>query len=98
VIRIADLAGGIGLSMRGSVIDRLGAPENVGDALLGITECIVMFGVDKRVKGEWDERWLEMAIGLVSGVAHEHGIDLWRHIELKLAYNRTRPHKHGKAY
>lgn len=27
-----------------------------------------------------------------------HGIDIERHIELKLRYNSTRPHKHGKAY
>ena len=26
------------------------------------------------------------------------GIDLERHIELKLEYNRTRPYKHGKKY
>lgn len=29
----------------------------------------------------------------------EHlSIDLWQHVELKLQYNATRPHKHGKAY
>jgi NTP pyrophosphatase (non-canonical NTP hydrolase) len=25
-------------------------------------------------------------------------IDLWKHIELKMRYNSTRPYKHGKAY
>jgi NTP pyrophosphatase (non-canonical NTP hydrolase) len=27
-----------------------------------------------------------------------HGIDLRRHVEAKIAYNRTRPFKHGKAF
>ncbi|WP_101690737.1 hypothetical protein [Dysgonomonas massiliensis] len=27
-----------------------------------------------------------------------NSIDLWQHVELKLKYNATRPHKHGKKY
>jgi len=31
-------------------------------------------------------------------IAAGHNIDLWRHIELKMAYNESRPRLHGKAY
>lgn len=98
VIRIADLCGGLGLTLGGSLLDEIPANGNVGEDLLLTTEAIVMFGVDERTKGWYDYKWLEMAIGSVVGIAKVNGIDLQRHIELKLAYNRTRPHKHGKSY
>lgn len=98
VIRIADLAGGMDLKLRGSIIDQNGTTGNVGDDLLTVTECVVMFGIDKRTKGAWNASWLESAIGFVSGIASDHNIDLGRHIELKLAYNMTRPALHGKRY
>jgi hypothetical protein len=31
-------------------------------------------------------------------MADEMGVDLVRHIELKMEYNETRPKKHGKKY
>ena len=98
VIRIADLAGGMDLKLRGSIIDQNGTTGNVGDDLLAVTECVVMFGIDKRTKGAWNASWLESAIGFVSGIASDHNIDLGRHIELKNRYNESRPRLHGKQY
>lgn len=40
----------------------------------------------------------QFATRLVFEIAHQMNIDLWRHIELKMAYNKTRGHKHGKNY
>ncbi len=38
------------------------------------------------------------ALTFISCMADEMGIDLVRHIELKMEYNETRPKKHGKKY
>lgn len=38
------------------------------------------------------------AVSCCFDVAEKNGIDLDRHIELKLKYNATRPYKHGKKY
>lgn len=44
------------------------------------------------------EAMLENIVFATMAMAHPLGIDLWRHIELKMAYNKTRPRKHGKNY
>ena len=98
VIRIADLAGGMDMKIRCSIIDSIPSTGNVGEDLMFVTECIAMLGIDKRTKGVWLDDWLSTAMAAVSGIAKAHNIDLWRHIELKLAYNRTRGVRHGKAY
>lgn len=99
VIRIADLCGGLGDELPGSVIDSDSAVDNVGESLMHVVEVLAMARIDHR-KGLFAERnsWLHTAIGHASGIAEAHNIDLLRHIELKLAYNKTRGHKHGKQY
>ena len=93
VIRIADLCGAKEIRLR-----EIGpsypedAHANIGMALLHVSIFIGKF---------WEHggsQFLDNAIQVVFGIAHNNGIDLWRHVELKLAYNRTRPQKHGKAY
>lgn len=37
-------------------------------------------------------------IGYIEELCEFLSIDLWLHVELKLEYNKTRPHKHGKTY
>lgn len=92
VIRIADWMGhnqwkiGIPYTPR--------TPENVGEALYGVVESIVGY---EHGAGESPAN-CDTAIHKVFAIANAHDIDLWRHIELKLAYNRTRPHRHGKSY
>lgn len=87
VIRIADLLG-----QRGVVCDiepndcaRFG---NVGDNLFYVVQMISA-GTLKRIQSAMFE---------VFAIARAHNIDLWRFIELKLTYNRTRSYRHGKAY
>ncbi len=70
-------------------------PENVGEALLGVCEAVV------HAASKWASyplNNLTIAIARTVAIAKAHNIDLWRHIELKLAYNETRPHLHGKQY
>lgn len=69
--------------------------ENVGEALLSVCEAVVHAG----------SRWvphplnnLTIAMSRAVSIAKAHNIDLLRHINLKLAYNATRPKLHGKAY
>lgn len=98
VIRIADLMGGLGLSPDHAFdcasieVDKY----NVGSCLLGVVSCMTA----KHTEDTWiaDPMQLTIAVGLVQAIAKHEGIDLERHIELKMAYNETRPHKHGKAY
>lgn len=86
VIRIADYVGHMG-----GVIDPTlkseQTPQNVGEALYHVSRAVVS-----------DQLLLSWAITRCFELAAMHNIDLWRHIELKLAYNLTRGHKHGKAY
>lgn len=50
----------------------------------------------------YPEKVLESAVVellcFVLSVAQHYKVDIWLHVELKLAYNRTRAHKHGKKY
>lgn len=91
VIRIADFLGS-----RNWIDDGVGLPEevksrfgsNVGSDLFNITKAITA----------GTEGSLDVARRMVFELAKYHGIDLWKHIELKMAYNKTRPRKHGKSY
>jgi hypothetical protein len=87
VIRIADLLGDIEYVCDHEPNDMI-RDGNVGEALLVVTRMVC----------KNHPKWLCGAMLEVFGIAKAHNIDLWRHIELKLAYNRTRPRKHGKAY
>lgn len=96
VIRIADLMGhveyGPSAVSPGPNIKRDG---NVGEALFTVVGMIAQDGVEGLVSLC---RALNAALIEVFGIANAHDIDLWRHIELKLAYNATRPRLHGKQY
>jgi len=65
--------------------------DNVGAIFWSATKCIV---AQDGSPGWWA---YEIVQGL-SIYASAMNIDLWKHIELKLKYNASRPHKHGKAY
>ena len=110
VIRIADYLGSIGAEASESLISNddglsvkyphLVDPEGpIGEALMNLVHHICQADIvttdDEKaaaINPLLDAMWI------VSGIAFVHKINLWRHIELKLAYNRTRPHRHGKLY
>ena len=100
VIRIADLAGAHVLSLPvPDKVEQLAgvfSHKNVGNALLGVVRSVSSVGNFDNTAS--DEERLAAAIIGVFSIAADHNIDLWRHIELKLAYNLTRGRKHGKAY
>jgi len=97
VIRIADFMGSTSSIPPGSLHDTDSMPDNVGEALMDVAELIAMASIAIRKK----EAYLSIlcsAISHVAGIAENNNIDLIRHIELKMAYNATRPRLHGKAY
>lgn len=80
-----------------SVMDlaRIPAPENVGEAILGVVERVV------HAASQWSPYPLHnisIAMARTASIAKANGIDLDRHIELKMQYNETRERLHGKAY
>lgn len=100
VIRIADLAGAHGLSLpvpdKVQQLASVYSHKNVGNALLGVVKSVSSVGNFGNAAS--DEEKLAAAIIGAFSIAADHNIDLWHHIELKLAYNLTRGRKHGKAY
>jgi NTP pyrophosphatase (non-canonical NTP hydrolase) len=96
VIRIADFMGYH--EYRSTINDQrwnVVRNGNVGEALFMVVGMVARDGQRTMQHVCWS---LDSALTEVFGIAKAHNIDLWRHIELKLAYNRTRPHRHGKAY
>lgn len=91
-IRLFDLAGvrNIDLNFAGNTAVEISPKrtftENVfviTRLLTGIEDCYVC---------------VNYGLSMIFTLAKDLGIDIQRHIELKMEYNRTRPHKHGKGY
>jgi NTP pyrophosphatase (non-canonical NTP hydrolase) len=49
------------------------------------------------IKDRYEDELADVAIRLFD-LAEEQGTDLYQHIRLKMRYNKTRPHMHGKRY
>lgn len=58
---------------------------------------LIMIPIHESYNPTFDERMLR-AIANIKAFADCNGIDLLRHIELKMRYNETRPRLHGKKY
>jgi len=106
VIRIADLAGGCGwanLPLTNAKVPE-GTELNIGRELFVVTYFVVGSFVDGHISGEKklgdmvSAQKLGWAIDVIRMMAENQGIDLDRHIELKMKYNESRPKLHGKAY
>ena len=101
VIRIADLCGRHNIVPSCPPDGSGGAnisTKNAGQDLLGVTKSVCqLFMYETDTVEDWNDCAGAALIGVFS-MANEHNIDLWHHIELKLAYNLTRGRKHGKAY
>jgi NTP pyrophosphatase (non-canonical NTP hydrolase) len=73
---------------------------NVGESLMAVVKALsnVPNDVLNGTRTFMPMMMIHEAIIRVMIIASEHDINLPKHIELKLAYNRTRGNKHGKAY
>lgn len=100
VIRIADMAGGNDLAKThehwvqqsiGQILGPANSRINIGAALYDTVTTLTAFNKPLETR-LFDTMF---CVGYIAGAME---IDLERHIELKLAYNRTRPYKHSKLY
>ena len=52
---------------------------------------------EMEVKSSFEDELADAIIRLLDLAGYKN-IDIQKHIDLKLQYNKTRPHKHGKSY
>lgn len=60
-------------------------------------ESAFINGFADTVKNTFEDELADIVIRVLDLAAYK-GIDIETHIKAKLRYNKTRPHKHGKAY
>ena len=91
-IRLFDLCGYLGIE---PVEKEINIADNIGLALLDMTTCLCMLGNGKK---EDQQLWLDRAFSFLVHFSTRHNIPIQKHVTAKMAYNKTRPHKHGKEY
>ena len=92
-IRLFDLCGYLGIEPTKDQKCMDFSNWNTGEALCYITEQIV------KLRGcEKNKFYYDVIIYCLLGFCQTHKIPIEKHIKAKMAYNRTRPHKHNKEY
>lgn len=91
VIRIADWMGHLGVLDWNDFSTIAKKNHNIGAILLNVVKELAYAETGPKFH-------CQRAVGMVFSIADAEYIDLWRHIELKLAYNATRSRLHGKSY
>lgn len=105
VIRLLDFTGKRGIDlgvcedgivdMQDTFVDTFGK-MSVCEQSFYLSRCIAT--IDDNVT----EKDLPILVGSALAFCNEfatfHGIDLWRHVEMKMRYNETRQRMHGKNY
>lgn len=97
-IRILDYCAFAGINVLPNYEQDLS--ENIGENLLSATKLIASAHGWVNIGGFDDNvsHCLNESVGLMLKLADAQGFDLIQHIELKMKYNATREHKHGKKY
>jgi NTP pyrophosphatase (non-canonical NTP hydrolase) len=96
VIRILDYTAGWNLSFRPTVMYLEESTDNLAEDVLRIVEVITRIPYHNPAMSRyWD--W-SLVLAAIIKFCDWYQIDLLQHIQWKMRYNRTRPHKHGKAY
>lgn len=105
VIRIADLLGSkesLTKWVDDCDAENYDGPEgsfNVGEQLFEVTQSIAHCGYGHRLSDDYRVgEDLQSAMMQCFTIAQYMNIDLWKHIDLKLKYNLTRPYRHAKLY
>ena len=73
-------------------------PINVGEAFLNATWYLTFQYNYINTLKEKKQCTLLKIIHIIEVISMRHGINLEKHIALKMRYNETRPYKHGKLY
>lgn len=90
-IRLLDLCGGLQIPLTPKDIPHF-------DLNKGYIVFTVFTKATSKMYEEMTSRNAQWILGYCYSVAALYNFDLNKHIELKLAYNKTRPYKHGKKY
>lgn len=102
LIRMCDFCGGYEIPLKYDdqmiiFMTSVKLEENVGSQLLDMTEQITFLNknLDRRTfETEFCYRFVAMLLAFCKKLE----IDIERHVELKMKYNATREHLHGKKY
>ena len=90
-IRIADLAGALEVeTLEEILVHTDGRERSMGKIIYDIMECVF-----KIENFDTHEDWFGSLFAGIEGACRELGVDLRLAINLKAAYNETRPHRHG---
>ena len=92
-IRLFDLCGYLGIEpkiVHFSVIDE--SVTNMGEMLFCVTKEIV------KISDHHRGAFMESSLDLLDSICEKSNIPIEKYIKAKMAYNRTRPRKHGKEY
>lgn len=96
-IRLFDLAGvrSIDIYFAGQIATEISPKKRFTENVLTITRFI-----SGGTEGDTDDLMIRINYGLsmIFTLARDLEIDIQKHIGLKMAYNSSRPHKHGKGY
>lgn len=90
-LRLFDLCGYLGIEAYFEEMET--NIDNIGEMLLRTVKEITNyhFTNDKKI-------WMAFVLSSVDGICKKLNIPIEKHIKAKMAYNKTREHKHGKEY
>lgn len=93
VIRVLDSLASLGVDLvEGDTVDKAVPFETV------LVEAVLGVSFARMLRIESTEKYVELLLLTVRTLfcmCERNGIDLWSAIDQKMAYNRTRPHRHG---
>jgi NTP pyrophosphatase (non-canonical NTP hydrolase) len=94
-LRLFDLCGYLKVEVNHNeiLIDQCGVTNNVGHDLYRITLKLPDLNIE-----DWDEHPFDWFYTFLILFCEHYDIPIEKHILAKMAYNKTRPHKHGKEY
>lgn len=96
-IRLYDLCGALGIEpLEAEEFDF--SDEDVAKKGTFCEQCFLLSAIICEVGVNDYEYKTGCALALVQKMCEDLGIDLERHIELKMKYNESRPKRHGKKY
>lgn len=97
-IRLFDLCGYLEIepTFRDDIINK-DLPVNIGERLLNISGLLCEMHIDPDTDNPYHD-YISDAMGILYLFSKEWNIPVEKHIRAKMAYNRTRGHKHGKEY
>ena len=100
VIRLLDLAGlrGVELNYSDNTKKYIKKPKTEPLFSEKIYKLCQYVAQPNSAKDETLPATISKAIADIEATCRIFEIDLWKHIEIKLLYNKTREHKHGKTY